>query len=224
MLLESESKRFPNTITALEAAVPLGAMLTPLGGSVRDRRGARVVTNGEEDVTGVGIAPVVPPVKDEGIMVDGVAEVSPVEAKDVAPDVSDSIPKAPPVVFKVVRIDINDSVPEAPLVEVAVGPGSVAIFEVEKKSDDIDDMGIDPIVEAGRLGSWVLLVDPLSVACAFELVIEIAVPKEPAAVPPPEPVTASDEPDAHSKDHVGDEGEEDVGLPEIVEGPTSVEG
>ena len=69
-----------------------------------------------------------------------------------------------------------------------------------------------------------MLFEPLSVVCPFELVVATAVPSEPTAVPPPLPTTASDESDAHSKDHVGEEGEEDVGLPELSKELTSVEG
>ena len=69
-----------------------------------------------------------------------------------------------------------------------------------------------------------LLFEPLSVVRPFELVVKTAVPSEPTDVPPPVPMTASDESEAHSKDHVGDEGEEDVGLPELSEELTSVEG
>ena len=153
MLLESESKRFPNTITALEAAVPLGAMLTPLGGSVRDGRGARVVAIDEKDVTADGAPPVVPPVKLEGIMVEGVAGVPTVEAKDVAPDISDCVSEAPPLEFTKRAVDGIDVVPAAPLVEFAVAPGSVPILVVEVISDAIDDIGIDPVFEVGGPGS-----------------------------------------------------------------------
>ena len=224
MLLESESKRFPKTMTALEAAVPLGAMLTPLGGSVRDGRGASVVANEEKDVAvdGTDSVPGVPSVKIEDTMVDGVVGVPPVEAKDVALDVSDGNPVAPPVELKDVAVDGIDAVPAAPLVEVAVEPGIVPPSEVEERSDEIDDIGIEWIVEVGRLGVWVRFVDPLSVACPFVLVVYTAVPSEPVAVPPLEPETGSDEPDAHSKDHVGDEGEE-TGLPELIDNPMSVE-
>ena len=180
MLLESESRRLPKTRNALEAAVPLGAMLTPLGGSVRDRRGARVVANEEKDVA----------VDDTS----GAPGLPPVEAKDVSLNVSDSVPEAPPVECREVRIDVNDSVPEAPLVEVTVGPRSVPISELEKIFDDIDDVGIDPTVDVGRLRSWVLFVDPPSVACPFEPVVETAVLSKPGAILPLELVTRSDDP------------------------------
>ena len=133
--------------------MPLGAMLTPLGGSVKDGRGARVVANDEKDVTAVGIAPVVPPVKLEGIVVEGVAVVPTVEAKDVAPVISDGVSEAPRVEFVNVAVDGMDGVPAAALVEVAVGPGSVSISVVEVISDAIDDMWIDPVVEVDRPGS-----------------------------------------------------------------------
>ena len=68
-----------------------------------------------------------------------------------------------------------------------------------------------------------LFVEPLGIACSPELVVEITVPSDPVAVPAPEPVTLKDESEAHSKDHVGAESEEDVGLLEIPDDARSME-
>ena len=66
MFADSETRRPPKTAPALEAAVPLGAMLTPLEGNVTEGRAARVVAKEENDVA-VG-------------NVDGVPEAPAVEA------------------------------------------------------------------------------------------------------------------------------------------------
>ena len=50
MFPDSETRRPPKTAPALEAAVPLGAILTPLEGNVTEGRAARVVAKEENDV------------------------------------------------------------------------------------------------------------------------------------------------------------------------------
>ena len=171
MFPDSESRRPPKTAPALEAAVPLGAILTPLGGNVTDGRAARVVAKEENDVA-VG---------------------------DV------------------------DGVPEAPPVEMVVGLGIVLTLEVKEGSGDPDDTDGDPLIDGVDLEITVLFTELLVMACPPELIEEITVPSDPVAVPPPEPVTPKDESEANSKDHVGTESEEDVGILELPEDATSIE-
>lgn len=83
MFPDSETRRLPKITPALEAAVPLGAILTPLGGNVTDRWAARVVAKEENDVADGNV--------------DGVPEMPAVRFEDVAIDWDNGVPEALPV-------------------------------------------------------------------------------------------------------------------------------
>lgn len=86
MFAEREPNNIPKMTPSLEAVVPLGAMLIPLGGSEMDGRMFRVVANVDGDAA-------VPPLK----VAVGAGFVPPFEDRDVAFDGFDGAAEVPPV-------------------------------------------------------------------------------------------------------------------------------
>ena len=193
MFADREPNKPPKMIPSLEAVVPVGAMVIPLGGSETDGRGARVVANEVNDVrVGAFDDLIEVPLAEIAANVDVVPFVG---AKDVIVGAFDELTAVPPV-EAIANVDV------VPL------PCANDVPDCTEDTGRVLDV-VDCKMELAGLEP-----DPIKADCAPVLNENGEDIIDPEAVPWPEPVMPNEDPDAHVKDQVGDEEAEETGLPE----------